>query len=110
MCEPRIDHQRRREIKHTLIIVRIMLTEPKTPLAGVMLVASFARFMASMAVFNVERVPSRRFGRCGFPLIVETQGSWVRMVWYGGCVGGADERPRCHRRVAVQTEPSYEDK
>jgi hypothetical protein len=39
-----------------------MLTEPKTALAGVMLNASFARFIASMAEFKEERTPSRDFG------------------------------------------------
>ena len=38
------------------------MTEPKTTLAGVMLEASFARFKASMATFNEERVPPRPFG------------------------------------------------
>ena len=41
-------------------MVRIMLTEPKTALAGVGLEASFVRFMTSMAAFNSERAPSRR--------------------------------------------------
>ena len=47
--------------KHTLIAVRRTLTEPKTVLAGVMPGISFAKFMASMAAFNVERTPSLRF-------------------------------------------------
>jgi hypothetical protein len=42
----------------TLIMARITLTEPKTALAGVILQTSFARFMASMAMFNEERVIS----------------------------------------------------
>jgi len=50
-----MDHRRG---KHTLIIVKRMLTEPKTALAGVMLATSFARFKASMAAFNDERVRS----------------------------------------------------
>jgi hypothetical protein len=37
---------------------RIILTEPKTALAGVTLEASFARFMNSMAMFNDEIVLS----------------------------------------------------
>jgi len=51
-----------RRRKRTLIIVRRILTEPKTALAGVTLAASFARFRASMATFNEEMVPSRPFG------------------------------------------------
>jgi len=46
-----------------LIIVRRILTEPKAALAGVTLETSFARFTASMATFNEERIPSRSFGR-----------------------------------------------
>ena len=45
--------------KHTLIIVRRTLTEPKTAFAGVTLEISFARFMAWMAMFKEERVPPR---------------------------------------------------
>ena len=41
----------------------MMLTEPKTALAGVMLDISFARFKVSMATFNEERVNSRGFCR-----------------------------------------------
>lgn len=48
----------------TLIIVSIMLTEPKTAFAGVMLETSFARFKVSMATFSEESTLSRRFG-CG---------------------------------------------
>jgi len=44
-------------------MVRRILTEPKTALAGVILETSFARFMVSMATFNEESVPSRPFGR-----------------------------------------------
>jgi len=44
-------------------------------LAGVILDISFARFMASMAIFNEERVPSRPFGGWGLAAIVGTRGS-----------------------------------
>ena len=44
-------------------MVRRMLTEPKTALAGVMLESSFARFRASIAIFSEERTASRPFGR-----------------------------------------------
>ena len=47
--------------------------EPKMAFAGVMLVASFARFMASMATFSEESVPSRPFCCWDLVIIVETQ-------------------------------------
>jgi len=53
--------------------VRRILTDPKTALAGVMLEISFARFMASIAMFNEERVPSRPFGRWDLAAIVKIQ-------------------------------------
>ena len=56
-----------------MIIVRITLTEPKTALAGVMLEASFARFKASMAVFNTETTPSCSLGRWDSVFIVEVE-------------------------------------
>ena len=62
--------------ERTLAIVRRILTEPKTALAGVILETSFARFMASMAMFNEERVPSRPFGRWVLAAIVEK--TWRR--------------------------------
>jgi hypothetical protein len=58
--------------KLTLIMVRTTPTEPKTALAGVMLAISFARFMASMAAFNVEKVTSRC--RWDFASMVDTRG------------------------------------
>ena len=39
-------------------MVRITLTVLKTALAGVISITSFAMFMASIAVFNEERMPS----------------------------------------------------
>ena len=57
----------------TLIIVRITLTDPKAALAGVILESSFARFMASIAAFNVEIMPSRPLGRWGSASMVETR-------------------------------------
>ena len=44
------------------MIVMIMLTVPKTALAGVTLETSFARFKVSMATSNEERTLSRRLG------------------------------------------------
>ena len=55
--------QRSREGGHTRIMVRSMLTEPKTAVAGVILEISFARFSPSMATLREERIPSRPFGR-----------------------------------------------
>ena len=57
----------------TLIIVSRTLTDPKTALAGVMLETSFARFMASMAVFSDEIASSRRFGCLELEAMVETR-------------------------------------
>ena len=54
-----------------------MLTDPKAALAGVILEISFARFMASIAIFSEEMVPSRPLDRWGLAAIVETQ--------VGGC-------------------------
>ena len=45
------------------MVVRIMLTEPKAAVAGVILEISFARLKASMAVVNAETVFSRPLGR-----------------------------------------------
>ena len=54
------DRQSEKGRKRTLIIVRIILTEPKTALAGVTLETSFARSMASMATPSKESVLSWR--------------------------------------------------
>jgi len=66
--------------KRTLTIVRRILTEPKTALAGVILETSFARFMVSMATFNEEMAPSRPFGCWGLASIVEIQRSGQNTV------------------------------
>ena len=68
-----------------MTIVRRILTDPKTALAGVMLDISFARFMASMAIFNEERVPSCPFGRWALVAIVGTQGSDENTVLRAVC-------------------------
>ena len=93
---------RRRE-RCTLIIVRRMLTEPKTALAGVELETSFARFVTSMIAFSKERVLSSRFGRWDFGFMVENRGFCERTVW-AVRMGG-------HFAVIclVQTEP-FDDK
>jgi hypothetical protein len=64
-------------------MTRIALTEPNTALAGVALETSFARFMASMAVFNNERAPSRR--RWKFSSMIETEGGCEKRAWRAGC-------------------------
>jgi len=91
-----------------LTIVRILLTDPKTALAGVMVETAFARFMASMAISNEEMVPSRPFGRWGLASIVETQRGGENSVRLGG-------RTRALMRIGdrpvvishVQIEESY---
>ena len=45
----------------TLIMERTKLAEPKTAFAGVMHEIFPAKFMSSIAMFNVEGVPSRPF-------------------------------------------------
>ena len=69
--------------RHTLIIVRRILAEPKTALAGVMLTTSFVIFMASMVAFNDVRMSSRRFCCLEFGSIVEL----VIAVWDTGYTG-----------------------
>jgi hypothetical protein len=56
------------------MIVRRTVAEVNAVLAGVTLVASFAIFKASIAIFNgsEERTPSRPFGRWVFVVMVET--------------------------------------
>ena len=88
----------------TFIIVRRTLTEPNAAFAGVILEISFARFRASMAIFNDESVASRRFRRWGFALsMVKSRGRCEEGVWRGGC-----GRPFCHG-TPVQTGPSDEE-
>ena len=50
--EHRMNLRRR---KHTLTVIRRTLMAAKAAVAGVMLKASFARFMASMATFSKEQ-------------------------------------------------------
>ena len=82
------------EGKHTLIIVRRKLTVPKTAGAGVMVVASFMIFMASMAVLSDEKVTSRRFCCWDFVAMVGAGGSRERKVWRN-----RDGRPSSTPRV-----------
>jgi hypothetical protein len=59
------------ERKPTLIIVRRILAEVNAALAGVTLVAPFARFKAPMATFSDERAPSRPLGLWDLSAVVE---------------------------------------
>jgi hypothetical protein len=74
-------------------MVRRVLTEPKTFLAGATLGPSFAWFRDSMAAFNAERNLSRAFGRWdSFASMVESRGG-----------DGAEQRLWGRSRVLVQT-------
>jgi len=50
-----------------------------------MLEISFARFMASMVVFNAEIAPSLSFGRWDVASMVETRGNCEKTVRGEGC-------------------------
>ena len=64
----------------TRIMMRIMATEPQAALAGVALKTSLTRLRPSMAMFSVERAPSRSFGRWELPDMVKTQGGSEEVV------------------------------
>ena len=93
-------------MKHTLTMVNTTLTEPKTALAGVTLEISFARFIASMDTFNVERRPPRPLGRWELVAIVETGSEYGKRrgtgtvlsqhaSWDPEVVGPIDCMPSC---------------
>jgi hypothetical protein len=65
--------------------VRRRLAEVNATLAGITLVASFARFKASMARSNEERAPSLLCGRWDLLAMVEIQDSWEKAVQRAGC-------------------------
>ena len=69
----------------------MMLTEPKAALAGVIHETSFARFIASMATFNEERVPSRPSSRWDLA-DMETQCGGDKTVLRAGCEEGSVSR------------------
>ena len=71
--------------KRTLIVLRRVLTEPKTALAGVILESSLAISKVSMAIFNDEVAPSSPFDRWDLACIVETRGSRKKTPWRAGC-------------------------
>ena len=75
----------RKSRKHTLIVVRRVLTEVKTALAG-RIVEVFARSKASMAAFKSA---SRSLGRCESAFMVE-RGSWEITVRCEGCENGSE--------------------
>jgi hypothetical protein len=60
--------------KHTVIVVRRVLTEPKIALTGAILEVISARFMASMAAFNAEVTPSRPLSCWDSAFMVGTRG------------------------------------
>lgn len=62
--------------KPTLIITRRRLAEVNAALAGITLVAPFARFKASMAMSNEGRVPSLPRGRWYFSVMIEILDIW----------------------------------
>ena len=74
-----------------MIIVRITATEPKAALAGVMLSASFAMFIASIAAFKEDRVVSRPFCRWDFVSMVGIRGSYEKN---GSARAGCEGRSR----------------
>ena len=67
------EHLSQRERKLALIIARRALTDPKAACAGAMPEIFCARSTASMATFNVERVPPWVFVRSTFVAIA---GAW----------------------------------
>ena len=66
-------------------MVRRMLTEPETALAGVILESSSTRFSPSVATFSKERASSRPFGSLYFSAMAETQGGCEKVVRGEGC-------------------------
>ena len=87
--------QQKTRRKLTLIVERIVLTEPKTILAGAIAEAPFARFKASMAVFNSETASSRSLGRWDPTSMVEIRDNRERTVQRGGC----EEANRAGRQI-----------
>ena len=95
-----------------MIIARRMLTEPKAALAGVMLETSFARFRASMAIFSVERAPSRLL--CFWdPASMLLELKVAARKWRGAEAVREnpnlkiDERPSCHHTSSA--DRAFED-
>ena len=77
-------------VGRTLIMARRTLTEPKAAFAGVIPDISFARFRASMATLNAERILSLHSCRWDFEAIVETRSRRKETVRHRGCEGEAE--------------------
>ena len=77
-------------VERTLIMARRTLTEPKAAFAGVIPDISFARFRASMATLNAERILSLHSCRWDFEAIVETRSRRKETVRHRGCEGEAE--------------------
>ena len=69
--------------KLTRMVVRRTLAEVNTVLAGITVVACFARSSPPMAAFNEERTPFLPFSRWDLSVMVETEGSHEEAVWRG---------------------------
>jgi len=78
---------------------------PKTAFAGVILDASFARFMASMATFSEERVPPRSFGRWDLISMNRSKGSRGNTMRGGGYQQGAYLNSDAPAMRLTQTQP-----
>ena len=78
--------------------------------AGVTLVASFARFKASMVLFSDERTPSRPFGRWDFSAMVEAtrKRCYVQAV-KNPCLCNRNKRPTSVIGRFVQSDPFSEE-
>ena len=78
-----------------MIIVRTILAEPKTALAGATPETSFARFKPSMATFKDEMVRSfpLGFGRRELVCMVEIQGGHEEGARRTGCKPDESRRP-----------------
>ena len=90
-----------------MISVRMMMTEPKTALAGGIL-EIFMRFKASMAAFNAEIAPSRSLGRWDSASMVETRSSHERTLRYQ-CVRKVPN-PNRGERQSCSTTPRFTDR
>ena len=71
-------------------MVRRMATEPKTGFTGVVLVASFAMFRPSMAIFNAGITLPRPFFRWESSVIAKIYGEYEEAMSRGGC----EEEPK----------------
>ena len=98
-------------VERTLIMARRTLTEPKAAFAGVIPDISFARFRASMATLNAERILSLPSCRWDFEAIVETRSRRKETVRHRGCEGEAEPNlgMSCNRICLVQTQPFEEE-